>query len=478
VILVALPFAVRAASAQAVEIQVADTNGRALSEAVVQLIALTSFTPVVVDTIRSQSGRIRVRVPTPFTTLKLYAVKVCAQGYAPQFVAAPFGRRDTLRVMVQLRALERDTVRAQEACAGTPDNVVRVHVTDTSTFVGLAAAGNLVSSALANGYQKLLKGRTQRDTIQARLYQARLLTELKHRIVNAKSGSDRARAAHALVSFAYRTQMMLDSSTRATLRAALPPTSKWWLTDPRLVGFGLTQMLFDSGMGGDLSDLKKSPAIRRQMQEFLGRMVNSLDEPEIRSEAQSQLVRLAYIEADTVRAQSLLNEMLVESPNYPFTKLLASRFAPNRPLREGAQMPAFDFAALPDTTSRITNLLIVGKFTLVDFWGTWCGPCMGAMPELHRVYKLYHDRGFEILSVAADETPERVARFRATKWPMPWLNAFAQYSEGVNDNPKLTALGIVTYPQTVLVDPQGKIVGLFGPKLEGLASTLDRVLIR
>ena len=207
-------------------------------------------------------------------------------------------------------------------------------------------------------------------------------------------------------------------------------------------------------------------------------MVNSLDEPEIRSEAQSQLVRLAYIEADTVRAQSLLNQMLAEGPDYPFTKLLASRFAPNRPLREGVQMPAFDFAALPDTTSRITNLSIVGKFTLVDFWGTWCGPCIGAMPELHRVYKLYHDRGFEILSVAADETPEKVAKFRATKWPMPWLNAFAQYSEGVNDNPKLTALGIVTYPQTVLVDPQGKIVAVFGPNVEGLASTLDRLLTR
>ncbi len=478
VILAALTFAVRAANAQTVEIQVADTSGRALSEAVVQLISPTSFTPVVVDTIRSQNGKTRVKVPTLLTTFKLYAVKVCAHGYAPQFVSAPFRRRDTLRVVVRLAALERDTLRAQEACAGTPDNVIRVQVADTSTFVGLAVASNLVSNALADGYQKLLKGRTQRDTIQARLYQMRLLTELKRRVANARSRSDRARAAHALLSFAYRTQVMLNTSTRATLRVALPASSKWWLTEPTVVGLGETEVLFDSGVGGAPSDLKKNSAIRRRMQEFLERMVNSLDEPEIRSEAQSQLVRLAYIEADTVRAQSLLNEMLVESPNYPFTKLLASRFAPNRPLREGAQMPAFDFAALPDTTSRITNLLIVGKFTLVDFWGTWCGPCMGAMPELHRVYKLYHDRGFEILSVAADETPEKVAKFRATKWPMPWLNAFAQYSEGVNDNPKLTALGIVTYPQTVLVDPQGKIVGLFGPNLEGLASALDRVLIR
>jgi thiol-disulfide isomerase/thioredoxin len=214
------------------------------------------------------------------------------------------------------------------------------------------------------------------------------------------------------------------------------------------------------------------------MEAFLDRMANSLDEPEIRSEAQSQLVRLAYMDADTVRADSLLNQMLAETPNYPLTRLVASRHAPNRPLREGAVIPAFDFPALPDTANHITNATIAGKFTLIEFWGTWCGPCLRAMPELHRVYRAYHDRGFEILSVAAVETPELVKNFRATKWPMPWLNAFARYSEGANDNPNLLALGVVVFPQTVLVDPQGKIIAVFGPEIEELASTLNRVLPR
>lgn len=357
-----------------------------------------------------------------------------------------------------------------------PDSVIRVQVVDTSTFVGRAASNNLASAALVDGYRKLLRGSIKRDTIQARSYQAHVLAELKRRIRNAKSGSERARAAHTLVLFAFRTQLMLDSVTRASLRASLSAGSTWWISDSYLVGFGGTQLLFISGTAGDLSEIKSREA-RQRMQAYLEKMAESIDEPETRSEAESQLVRLAYVGADTVRAQSLMNEMLAESPNYPFTKLLASRYSPNRPLREGAQMPAFDFPALPDTMSRISNGSIAGRVTLVDFWGTWCGPCMGAMPDLHRIYKLYHDRGFEILSVAADATPETVARFRQTKWPMPWLNAFAQYSEGVNDNPRLTALGIVTYPQTVLVDRHGKIVAVFGPNLEGLASTLDQLLL-
>jgi thiol-disulfide isomerase/thioredoxin len=122
--------------------------------------------------------------------------------------------------------------------------------------------------------------------------------------------------------------------------------------------------------------------------------------------------------------------------------------------------------------------MIVGKFTLIDFWGPWCGPCVGAMPDLHRVYKEYHDRGFEILSVAADESPELVNSFRTTKWPMPWLNAFVEYKEGVKENAKLRELGVVTFPRAVLVDPHGKIVAELGPSGEELANVLGRVLRR
>ena len=478
-VLVVLPFViVRATHAQAIEIQVTDTSGRALEEAVVQLLAHTSTTPLVVDTVRPQGGTTRVRVPTPRTNAKLYVVKICAVGYAPQFVTAPFAKFDTLRLVVRLAALEHDTARTQGPCDGTPDRVPRANVTDTSTFVGLAAASNLEVSLLFRTYDKLLIGGAQHDTIEARLYQQHTLTQLEQRLVRARSGSDRARAAHMLLSFAFSTHTSLDPKTRARLRAALPPGSKWWLSEPYLVGFWGTQLLFVSDPAGDPSELTKSAATRQSMQTFLERMANSIDEPEIRSEAQSQLVRLAYIGADTARAQSILDQMLVEGPNYPLTKLLASRYARNRPLREGAMMPAFDFAALPDTTNRITNARIAGKFTLIDFWGTWCGPCLGAMPELHRIYKAYHDRGFEILSVAADETPEIVNSFRTTKWPMPWLNAFAQYSEGGKDNPKLQELGVVRFPRAALVDPQGKIVAMFDAGIEELASTLDRVLTR
>jgi thiol-disulfide isomerase/thioredoxin len=475
----ALPFAIcRQVAAQAVEIQFTDSSGRTVKEAVVQLLAHTSTIPLAVDTVQSENGMARVGVPTPRTSRKLYVVELCAKGYAPQFVTAPFGRFDTLRLAVRLTALEHDSTQQRGPCAGAPGAVERVSVTDTSTFVGLAAASNLEVNALYETYRDLLQSGGQHDTIEAHSYRGRIMAQLNHRVASARSGSERARAAHALLSFAFWTHTALDARMRTRVSAALPPGSRWWLSQPYVVGLWATQLLCAADVAGDLAELSKTSTTRVCMRHVLERMANSIDEPEIRSEAQSQLVRLAYLDADTAAAQSLLEQMLSETPNHPFTQQVASRYAPNRPLREGAIMPAFSFAALPDTTIRITNSMIGGHFTLIDFWGTWCGPCVGAMPDLHRIYKEYHDRGFEILSVAADESPGLVNNFRTTKWSMPWLNAFVEYKEGVKENAKLIGLGVVTFPRAVLVDPNGKIVAELGPGGEELAKVLGRVLGR
>jgi thiol-disulfide isomerase/thioredoxin len=474
-----LSFAIcRAIAAQAVEIQFTDSSGRPVKEAVVQLLAHTSTIPLAVDTVHSANGMARVGVPTPRTSRKLYVVELCAQGYAPQFVTAPFGPLDTLRLSVRLTALEHDSAPQRGPCAGPLGRVERVSVTDTSTFVGLAAASNLEVSALYETYRDMLQSSGQHDTVEARSYRIRTMVQLNHRLVSARSASEKARAAHALLSFAFWTQTRLDAKVRGMVSAALPPGSRWWLSQPYLVGLWATQLVCAPNAAGDMAELRKVSTTRVCMRHLLERMASSIDEPEIRSEAQSQLVRLSYLDADTIAAQSLLEQMLSETPNYPFTQEVASHYAPNRPLREGATMPAFSFGALPDTTKRITNSMIVGKFTLIDFWGPWCGPCVGAMPELHRVYKEYHDRGFEILSVAADEAPELVNNFRTTKWPMPWLNAFVEYKEGVKDNAKLIDLGVVTFPRAVLVDPHGKIIAELGPGGEELENVLGRVLGR
>ena len=101
-----------------------------------------------------------------------------------------------------------------------------------------------------------------------------------------------------------------------------------------------------------------------------------------------------------------------------------------------------------------------GKVVLVDFWGTWCGPCVASLPKMTELHAKYQSRGFEILGVAADEV-DSLKPFLSNK-PLPWKNI-------VDGDTSLAAkYSINAFPTTLLVDKQGKHVAtnLQGASLE------------
>lgn len=93
-----------------------------------------------------------------------------------------------------------------------------------------------------------------------------------------------------------------------------------------------------------------------------------------------------------------------------------------------------------------------GKVILLNFWATWCGPCRVEIPEFVEAYREYHDRGFEILGVLAQDEPSReeLNAFTSTfKVNYPILRANEDFE---NANGSLYAL-----PTTFLIDRQGSI---------------------
>jgi len=98
-----------------------------------------------------------------------------------------------------------------------------------------------------------------------------------------------------------------------------------------------------------------------------------------------------------------------------------------------------------------------GKYVLIDFWGSWCGPCHTALPGLRDLYAKYHDKGFEILGLATETNLDAWVK-DINKEKLTW----PQMVDSKISNISQKEFAITQYPTTVLVDPNGVIIGRFG----------------
>ncbi len=121
----------------------------------------------------------------------------------------------------------------------------------------------------------------------------------------------------------------------------------------------------------------------------------------------------------------------------------------------GAELPDFALTSLENSEDTYTRQDLAGKVYLVDFWATWCLPCVAELPNLHQAYESYSDDGFEILSVAMGDRRETIDELRQTQWPMPWLHAFEPLDSEVAELFELFGV-----PKAILVDSSNTIVGV------------------
>jgi len=118
----------------------------------------------------------------------------------------------------------------------------------------------------------------------------------------------------------------------------------------------------------------------------------------------------------------------------------------------GAVLPNIE---LPDADGNLISLeSLRGKYVLVDFWATWCTPCIREIPNLKKLYEKYHSKGFEIYSISLDYD------YNA------WLNGLIMYElnwinvSDVEGSPTAIQMGVRYIPHTFLLDPDGVILSV------------------
>ena len=122
---------------------------------------------------------------------------------------------------------------------------------------------------------------------------------------------------------------------------------------------------------------------------------------------------------------------------------------------EGFYPPIFEAKYLDNTAFDLAKYS--GNYVLLDFWGTWCVPCIELIPELKKMNDDFSSKNFTLISVAYDENSEQVMEF-VTKENMNWPHLFVGRSQN-DENSMIHKLKVAKFPTTILISPDGKILG-------------------
>lgn len=210
----------------------------------------------------------------------------------------------------------------------------------------------------------------------------------------------------------------------------------------------------ENKLNAAINSSKNKNDIREQYLKFISSHPNSIISPLI-----------LYLYAPGIGKETtgvLYDKLSEEVKNSVYGKMVADFISLSRKLKVGDKYADFTLQNSMGENMSVSDFK--GKIVLLEFWGSWCGPCRQENPELIRIYDKFHKKGFEILGVAAESNREKWLE-AIKKDKLPWANV----TDIINfNNMAVMIYNVYRFPTNYLIDRTGTIIekDISGEKLE------------
>jgi thiol-disulfide isomerase/thioredoxin len=170
--------------------------------------------------------------------------------------------------------------------------------------------------------------------------------------------------------------------------------------------------------------------------------------------ASSILARYLKNTYSTEQLDSIINKMPVESKSNKVAKQLIAEIEATKKSSEGQPFINIIQQTPEGKEISLKDVVANNKCVLIDFWASWCSPCIASIPEFKRIYDTYKDQGFEIYAVSIDSNKDKWVK-AISKYELSWIHV--SELKGWDTQPKID-YAVQGVPTTVLINKDGIIV--------------------